>query len=124
MATRRCRNNPPWRRAPMTIDDVDAVTGFEIEALLSCLQAGVGYQSRVSRIMRTISESLHLVQYHAPVDEIKYKNSTQLKRINLFVSYEASHLITGTLRDFEKGTVLEHPLPLEKMYIDLKAQAV
>ena len=78
------------------IDDLDVVTQIEIEALLSFLQAGVTYQSRVSRIMRTVSESLHLVQYHQHVDESKYKNSTQLKRINLFVSRQAGLLMRST----------------------------
>src|SRR5260221_2866334 len=100
----------------MTIDDLDAVTQIEIDALLSCLKKGVGYKSggRIMRIMRTVSEALHFVRYHHPVDEPKYKDSTKLKRINLFVSFEASRLIVGTWKNFKKGTVLEHPLPLEK----------
>ena len=105
----------------MTIDDVDAVTRIEMKALLSCLQAGVAYQSRVARIMRTVSESLHLVQHHQPLDEPKYKNSTQLKLINLFVSRQAALLMRSTQKEFVAGTVLEHPLPLEKMYLKLKS---
>jgi hypothetical protein len=102
-----------------TFDQLDVMTKIEISALLSCIQAGVVYQSRVSRIMRTISESVHLVRFHRPVDERRYKNSTELKRINLFVSRNASRLMTGTQREFVAGTVLEHPLPLEKMYLEL-----
>jgi len=107
----------------MTIDDLDAVTRIEMKALLSFLQDGVAYQSRVARMMRTVSESLHLVQYHQPVDEPKYKNSTQLKLINLFVSRQAALLMGSTQGEFVAGTVLEHPLPLEKMYLNLKPLA-
>jgi hypothetical protein len=109
-------------QSAMTINDLDAMTKIEVTALLSCLQVGVPYQSRVSRIMRTISESVHLVQFHRPVSERKYKNSTELKRINLFLSRNASHLITGTKKEFEALTILEHPLPLEKMYLELMAR--
>jgi hypothetical protein len=72
--------------------------------------------------MRTISEALHFVRYHSPVDEPTYRDSTALKKMNSFVSREASQLIAGTRIDFLKGTVLEHPLPLAKMYIDLREQ--
>ena len=108
----------------MAIEDIDAVTEIEVKAILSCLREGVEYQPRVARIMRTISESLHFVRYHRPADGHghKYKNSTQLKRINLFVSREASRLIASTKKEFEGGTRLEHPRPLEHIYTDLAAR--
>jgi hypothetical protein len=109
----------------MMIDDADVVTRIQVKAILSCLQEGVDYQAgRVGRIMRTISESLHLVQYHSPVKEPKYKDSTQLKRINLFVSRQAARLVAGTWKGFNKGTVLEHPLPLDIMYRRLQELAM
>jgi hypothetical protein len=109
----------------MLIDDVDDVTRIEIEFLLSCLQKGASYKSggRIMRVMRTASEALHFVQYHSPAKANKYKTSTELKRVNLFVSCEASRLIAGSRKDFEGSTILEHPLPLEKMYFDLKELA-
>jgi hypothetical protein len=103
------------------IDEVDAVTKNETEFLLSCLREGKFYQSRIARVMRTASEAFHFVRYHSPDDEPKYRNSTELKKINSFVSREASLLIVGTRKDFLSGTVLEHPMPLDKMYQDLEA---
>jgi hypothetical protein len=65
---------------------------------------------------------LHLVRWHSPVEEPKYKDSTELKRINFFVSQNAWPLIAGTKKDFETGTILEHLLPLDKMYFKLQKQ--
>ena len=38
---------------------LDAITRIEIDAIVSFVRAGVPYQSRVARIMRTVSEALH-----------------------------------------------------------------
>jgi hypothetical protein len=107
----------------MLIDDVDVVTRIQVQAILCCLQAGVDYEAgRIGRNMRTITESLHLVQWHSPVPKRKYKNSTELKWINLFVSQNALTLIAGAREAFGAENVLEHPLPLDKMYLKLQEQ--
>lgn len=98
----------------MTIDGIDVVTRIEVKAVLSFLQEGVQYETRVARIMRTISEALHFG---------RYCGSTKGKSINLRVSRKASCLIAKcTKKEFGAKTVLEHPLPLEKIYLDLVAQ--
>jgi|SRR5581483_1429676 len=103
------------------IDDIDVVTRIQVQAIRSCLAAGVKYEAgRIGRNMRTISESLHLVKYHSPVKEPKYRDSTQLKAINLFVSRNAASLIACTWEEYKNGTVLEHPLPLDLMYDELQ----
>jgi hypothetical protein len=96
-------------------EHLDIVTRIEAQAVLTCLQEAVPYQSRVSRIMRTISEAVHFGQY---------RNSTQGKLNNLTVSRGAANLMAHcTQADFLGNTILEHPLPLERMYLDLAARA-
>ena len=103
------------------IDEVDVVTRIQLQMIQSCLEAGASYQAgRIGRNMRTVTESLHLVKYHSPVEGPKYRDSTQLKSTNLFISREASRLLAGTWEEFKAKTVLEHPLPLDLMYRELQ----
>jgi len=103
------------------INEIDVVTRIQLQMIQSCLEAGASYQAgRIGRNMRTVTESLHLVKYHSPVEEPKYRDSTQLKSMNLFVSREASRLLAGTWKEFKAKTVLEHPLPLDLMYRELQ----
>lgn len=91
---------------------LDAITETEIKALVSFLHAGLQYESRISRIMRTVSECLHF--------EGKYYNSTKGKTLNRYISKAAASLIeTSSKGEFAKGTILEHPNPLEKIYQQL-----
>jgi hypothetical protein len=93
----------------------DIVTRIELDALLSFLKASVPYQSRVARIMRTITEALYFGEY---------RNSTEGKLTNLTVSKKVFYLLAACApAEFPKRTVLEHPLPLKRMYLDLMEQA-
>jgi hypothetical protein len=90
----------------------DPVTVVEVKAMISFVRQKIPYEARVGRIVRTISEAVHF--------DGQYRNSTEAKSHNLIMSRSAAELIpqcTGK-REFEKQTVLEHPLPIKWMYID------
>jgi hypothetical protein len=59
---------------------LDAIAAIEVQALVAFLHAGVQYQSRVSRIMRTVSECLHFGG--------KYYNSTKSLSGNIKRDYK------------------------------------
>jgi hypothetical protein len=90
----------------------DPVTLIEVQALISFIREKVQYQSRVGRIIRTVSEAGHF--------DGQYRNSTEAKSHNLVMSRGAAELITrcANRRDFERLTVLEHPLTIKQMYND------
>lgn len=93
---------------------IDEVTRIEIDAVLAFLRAVVPFQSRVARIMRTISEAAHFGGY---------LNSTQGKLKNLCVSKDVARLLARSdQKAFLAQTVLEHPLPLARIYEDLAAE--
>jgi hypothetical protein len=97
------------------LQKLDAITQIEIDAIVSFVRAGVPYQSRVARIMRTVSEALHFGG--------EYCNSTKGKTVNLRMSRQAALLLeNSTKKEFAANTILEHPRPIEHIYNDLIAK--
>jgi hypothetical protein len=97
-------------RGQTEVTGFDPVTTIEVQALISFIRERIKYQSRVGRIIRTVSEAVHF--------NGQYRNSTDAKSHNLIVSRGAAALIPqcATKRDFETLTVLEHPLTIKQMY--------
>jgi hypothetical protein len=93
--------------------EIDAVTQIELDAVVAFLRRGVTYQSRVARILRTISEAAHFG---------RYVSSTRGKLINLVISRGAARRL-ASVREPKTYARVEHPLPLEIIYGNLELSA-
>jgi hypothetical protein len=92
---------------------VDKITEIELDAIVSMVKARVRYSSRVSRIMRTITEALSFEEYC---------NSTAGKLRNPRMSRGAEQLMARyNASEFVKRTILEHHEPLKNLYASLCA---
>ncbi|MER8845785.1 hypothetical protein [Mesorhizobium australicum] len=94
---------------------MDKVTEIEIQAIYAFVKNDVKYQSRVSRIIRTVTEALQFGTYC---------DSTKAKKINLIMSREAASLMGADKKkaNFAKKTVLEHTKPISTLYKELLAR--
>jgi hypothetical protein len=89
----------------------DCITRFELETIVKIAKAKIAYESRIARILRTISEALNFG---------KYCNSSAGKLKNLRMSQGAIDLMRelgrGNKEEFLRNTVLEHQEPLSDVY--------
>jgi hypothetical protein len=112
--------SPSGRRNMDQITELNEITKIEIEAIISSVRRDVKYQSRVSRIMRTISEAIHGYRHYGSTGK-SYRDSSNAKRVNPFISREAAALLPKmTFREFKRAVDLEHALPLREAYRSLR----
>lgn len=93
---------------------MDRVTEIEIKAIYDFVKSEIPYQARISRILRTVTETIQFGQFYG---------STYGKLINRTMSREAANLLVDhNAASFARATVLEHSKPLKILYEELLDQ--